>query len=54
LLGLSASIGTLEKGKLADIVAVAGDPTRDISATERVMFVMKEGTVYKKVLVGAH
>ncbi len=39
------SIGTLEPGKLADIVAVPGDPLADISATERVIFVMKEGAV---------
>ena len=48
LLGLSADIGTLEKGKQADIVAVAGDPLADIRATERVVFVMKEGQVFKR------
>ena len=48
LLGLSADIGTLEKGKQADIVAVAGDPLADIRATERVVFVMKEGKVFKR------
>jgi imidazolonepropionase-like amidohydrolase len=45
LLGLSKSIGTLEAGKLADIVAVPGDPTLDITATARVGFVMKEGAI---------
>ncbi len=45
LLGLAKSIGTLETGKLADIVAVPGDPLADITATERVVFVMKEGSV---------
>jgi imidazolonepropionase-like amidohydrolase len=43
LLGLAAWIGTLEKGKEADIVAVPGDPLADIHATERVFFVMKAG-----------
>ena len=48
LLGLSKTIGTLEAGKLADIVALPGDPTKDITATERVVFVMKEGEIVKK------
>jgi imidazolonepropionase-like amidohydrolase len=47
LFGISAKVGTLEKGKLADIVAMPGDPTQDITATERVFFVMKEGKVAK-------
>ncbi len=45
LLGLSKSVGTLAPGKLADIVTVPGDPFADITATERVVFVMKEGKV---------
>jgi imidazolonepropionase-like amidohydrolase len=49
LLGISAKVGTLEKGKLADIVAIPGDPTTDITATERVSFVMKEGKIVKNV-----
>lgn len=47
LFGISAKVGTLEKGKLADVVAIPGDPTTDISATERVTFVMKEGKIIK-------
>src|SRR5438034_4150454 len=47
LLGVSQKLGTLEKGKLADIVAMPGDPTADITATERVSFVMKEGKIIR-------
>jgi len=47
LLGLSQKLGTLEKGKLADIIAMPGDPTADITATERVSFVMKEGKIIR-------
>ena len=47
LFGISQKLGTLEKGKLADIVAMPGDPTQDITATERVSFVMKEGKIIR-------
>jgi imidazolonepropionase-like amidohydrolase len=47
LFGIAQKAGTLEKGKLADIVAMPGDPTTDITATERVSFVMKEGKIVK-------
>jgi imidazolonepropionase-like amidohydrolase len=47
LFGVADRLGTLEAGKLADIVATPGDPTQDIRQTERVFFVMKEGVVYK-------
>jgi imidazolonepropionase-like amidohydrolase len=47
LLGLADKIGTLEAGKLADVVAVPGDPVANIRQTEHVFFVMKEGVIYK-------
>ena len=47
LLGLQSTIGTLETGKAADIVAVPGDPTAHINVTQSVFFVMKGGTVYR-------
>ncbi len=48
LLGISDRLGTLEAGKIADIIAVKGDPIADISAMLHVIFVMKEGTIYKQ------
>jgi len=47
LLGLQKEIGTLEPGKLADIVAVPGNPIENIKVTQSVLFVMKEGTIYR-------
>jgi imidazolonepropionase-like amidohydrolase len=47
LLGIADKVGSLEKGKLADIVAVPGDPFADISAMRKVFFVMKEGRIYR-------
>jgi len=47
LLGIADKVGTLEPNKLADIVAVPGDPIQNIRQTEHVFFVMKEGVVYK-------
>lgn len=47
LLGLQEKVGTLEAGKLADVVAVPGNPLDDIKVTQSVLFVMKEGTVYR-------
>jgi imidazolonepropionase-like amidohydrolase len=48
LLGWSDRIGTLEPGKFADIVAVNGDPTKDVTVLQNPVFVMKGGLVYKK------
>jgi imidazolonepropionase-like amidohydrolase len=48
LLDQSENFGTVEAGKLADIVAVKGDPLADISELTRVTFVMKGGVVYKQ------
>jgi imidazolonepropionase-like amidohydrolase len=48
LLGILDRVGTIEAGKLADIVAVPGDPVADIRQTERVFFVMKEGVIYRR------
>jgi len=47
LLGLQDKIGTLEPGKLADIVAVPGNPLENIKVTQSVIFVMKEGKIYR-------
>jgi imidazolonepropionase-like amidohydrolase len=48
LLGLDASIGSLEPGKQADIVAVSGNPLTDIKRMENAVFVMKNGAVYRE------
>ncbi len=48
LLRIDDRLGTLEKGKIADVVAVKGNPLEDISVMKQVVFVMKEGTVYRE------
>jgi len=45
-LGVADKVGTLSAGKLADIVAVAGNPLTDLKTTEHPVFVMKEGVIY--------
>ncbi|HEX7295734.1 MAG TPA: amidohydrolase family protein, partial [Pyrinomonadaceae bacterium] len=47
LLGWDKNLGTLTPGKWADVIAVSGDPLQDIKNMEKVVFVMKNGVVYK-------
>jgi imidazolonepropionase-like amidohydrolase len=47
LLEQQERFGSIEAGKFADIVAVTGDPTADIAALDKMLFVMKAGVVYK-------
>jgi len=47
LLGTSKDIGTVESGKFADIIAVSGDPLKDVTVLEHVSFVMKGGEIFK-------
>ena len=48
LLGHSSELGSIRAGKLADLVAVRGDPLRDVRLLEDVRFVMKQGVVYRQ------
>ncbi|MCI0571006.1 MAG: amidohydrolase family protein [Myxococcaceae bacterium] len=52
LLGLADQVGTLAAGRLADVIAVPGDPTKDVRQTERVFFVMKGGAVVRRDVPG--
>jgi len=47
LVGLAGQVGELKPGYFADVIAVPGDPTKDISAVTKVAFVMKGGVIYK-------
>jgi imidazolonepropionase-like amidohydrolase len=47
LLGLSDKVGSISKGKFADMVAVDGDPLADIKILQKIAFVMKDGKIYK-------
>ena len=52
-LGLAPQVGTLDVGRLADLIVVDGDPVADISAVGRVRFVMKDGTVARNDFAAA-
>ena len=47
MLGISDELGSVESGKLADLIAVEGNPIKDITVLQKVVFVMKEGKIYK-------
>jgi imidazolonepropionase-like amidohydrolase len=53
LLGHANELGSIKAGKYADLIAVSGDPLKDISSLERVEFVMKDGKVYKSANAAA-
>ena len=48
LLDQKDNLGAIEKGKLADIIAVDGDPIKDVKVMKDVVFVMKDGKIFKQ------
>jgi imidazolonepropionase-like amidohydrolase len=51
LIGWADRVGTIEPGKFADLIAVSGDPTSNVTVLEHVQFVMKDGLVVKNDLL---
>ena len=51
MLGVADQVGTIEKGKYADLIAVAGDPLVDITELQRVKFVLKGGKIIRNDLL---
>jgi imidazolonepropionase-like amidohydrolase len=50
LLGMKGKIGEIAPGAFADLIAVEGDPLKDVSVLEHVVFVMKDGKIYKNAV----
>ena len=50
LMGWSEKVGAIDPGKWADIIAVKGDPLKDVKLLQHVSFVMKSGVVYKSTI----
>jgi imidazolonepropionase-like amidohydrolase len=50
MLGMKGEIGTLATGAFAEVIAVSGDPLKDVGEFERVKFVMHNGSVFKNGL----
>jgi imidazolonepropionase-like amidohydrolase len=47
LIGVLDKVGSIRKGKYADMIAVSGDPTKNVAVLQHVQFVMKDGKVFK-------
>jgi len=51
-IGWGDRVGSIEKGKYADLIAVSGNPANDVTELERVKFVMKDGQVFRNDFAG--